>query len=144
MQMIGENGFLGVTATVNIDFDIKTPAEGSMKRGLRKVAAATVSALVMVFSLGLSAQPSAAADPAVINRGDAVVTGFSGTKTDKVVPPTVHPLDRTFIDVAGSAAQVFDLSKLGVGPRGQLADSPSKLQIKAAETGQAPMHRTRI
>ncbi len=124
------------TTQDDLHFPIKTLAENFMDRGLRKVAVAAFSALVVVCTLGFLARPSAAADPAIINRGDAVFTGFSGTKTDKVVPPNVHPLDRTFIDVNGPAAQVFDLSKLGVGPRGQLADTPSKLQIKAADTGQ--------
>lgn len=77
-----------------------------------------------------------AADNQIIKRGDAVVTGFSGTQTEKDVPPEIHPLDRTFIDLEGPAAQIFDLSVLGTAPRGQLSDVASKFKIRAAETGQ--------
>ncbi len=85
---------------------------------------------------GFACPPLSAADAGIIKRGDAVVTGFSGTKTDKDVPKDVHPLDRTFIDLGGSSAQVFDLTVLGTAPRGQLSEVPSKLQIKASDTGQ--------
>lgn len=78
----------------------------------------------------------AAAQNTVIVPGDAVVTGFSGTKTEKDVPKTVHPLDRTFIDLDGITVRVVDLSTLGTPPDGQLADVPNKLEIKARDTGQ--------
>ena len=85
---------------------------------------------------GLAIAPAQAADASIFKRGDAVVTGFSGVKTDKEVPADVHPLDRTFIDLDGPSAQVFDLTVLGSAPRGQLSDVPSKLQIKARDVGQ--------
>jgi Domain of unknown function DUF11 len=105
-----------------------------MKRAFFRVAAATFSALTVVLALG--AGFARADEAAIIKRGDAVVTGFSGTKTDKDVPADVHPLDRTFIDLGGASAQVFDLSELGTGPRGQVSDVPFKLLIKAADVGQ--------
>jgi hypothetical protein len=110
------------------------PAGYFMKRAFFQVAAATFGALVVVFTSVL--EPAHADDAVIIRRGDAVVTGYSGTKTDKDVPADVHPLDRTFIDLGGTSAQVFDLSVLGTGPRGQVSDVPSKLQIKAADVGQ--------
>ena len=108
---------------------------GTFWRSLR-VAAATCAAVAfaMIATFGVSA--ASAADAGIMKRGDAAVTGFSGTVTDKDVPKTVHPLDRTFIDLNGSAAQVFDLSVMGTAPRGQLSDVLSKLKIKARDTGQ--------
>ena len=92
--------------------------------------------LTLISGFSFSVAPAHATEAGIIKRGDAVVTGFSGTKTDKDVPADVHPLDRTFINLGGSSAQIFDLSVLGTGPRGQVADVPSKLQIKAADVGQ--------
>jgi hypothetical protein len=89
-----------------------------------------------IFGSAAGLPAHAADDDGIIKRGDAVVTGFSGTKADKVVPADVHPLDRTFIDIDGASAQVFDLSVLGGRPSGQLSEVPSKLQIKARDTGQ--------
>ena len=114
-------------------------AGNCMKRAYFRVAGATICALIVGFGADLApawANETRADEAAVIKRGDAVVTGFSGTKTDKDVPATVHPLDRTFIDLEGSSAQIFDLSVLGSGPRGQVADVPPKLQIKGKDVGQ--------
>ncbi len=104
--------------------------------GLRVAAAVTALAVLTVFSGELVIAGSAAAETGIVKRGDAAVTGFSGTKAEKDIPADVHPLDRTFINPDGHAVQIFDLSVLGTGPRGQVSDALSKLQIKAAETGQ--------
>ncbi len=121
---------------VTTDFFMAQRTTGlPMPRKLFRVAAASVSAWMCILTAIISAAP-ASAQSAIIKRGDAVVTGFSGTKTDKDVPPDVHPLDRTFIDLAGTSLEIFDLTQLGTGPRGQLSDVASKLKIKAAETGQ--------
>ena len=106
-----------------------------MKRNGLGPAAAVLSIVICALAAVFAVQPAFAQQP-VITRGDAVVTGFSGTKTDKDVPVDVHPLDRTFIDLDGASAQVFDLSTLGTAPRGQMSDVAAKLKIKAAETGQ--------
>lgn len=100
---------------------------------------AIVSAVALSFGIALDSQPAAAQQPViapVIAKGDAVVTGFSGSKTAAEVPADVHPLDKTYIDLDGASAQVFDLSALGTAPRGQVSDVIAKLKIKAAETGQ--------
>ena len=133
---------------VTADFSSKGPRDRSSRvRDCFMVACPTAArsvaktAFTLAISLSLSlaileGRAAHAADGHIIKRGDAVVTGFSGTKTEKDVPPDVHPLDRTFIDPNGSAAQIFDLSVLGTAPRGQLSDVPSILKIKAGETGQ--------
>ena len=78
----------------------------------------------------------AGAPASLIDRGDAVVTGFSGAKIEGDIPADVHPLDRTFINLDGFSAQIFDLTDLGTAPRGQLSDAPPKAQIKARDIGQ--------
>lgn len=84
----------------------------------------------------LAASAHAQGTSAIIEKGDAVVTGFSGVKIKEPVPETVHPLDRTSIDLDGTSAEVLDLTTLGTAPRGQVSDTVAKLKIKARETGQ--------
>lgn len=97
----------------------------------------TVTALALLSLAPLMSPASAvAADTGVLKRGDAAVTGFSGTRTEADVPQDVHPLDRTFIDLDGAAMRIFDLSQLGTAPRGQLSDVAPKLEIKARDAGQ--------
>ena len=75
------------------------------------------AALVGIASIAaLPLKAAAAEGTAIITRGDAAVTAFSGTKEFGPVPPDLHPLDRTFIDSNGPVLQVFDLSKLGGPP----------------------------
>ncbi|PPC79758.1 MAG: hypothetical protein CTY39_12220 [Hyphomicrobium sp.] len=99
----------------------------------RRVASAALASVVA--ALLILANP-VMADDALIAPGDGVVTGFSGTKVEADVPVDVHPLDQTFIDLDGAAAQIFDLNVLGTTARGQLSDVASKLQIKARDSGQ--------
>ncbi len=90
---------------------------------------------VVFTALGLTASVANAQDRSVIQRGDAVVTSFAGTVTPANPPADVHPLDQTFIDLKGLTAQIFDLSNLGGGPNGQLADAPVKFKATAAQIG---------
>ena len=91
------------------------------------------SASLRSFSLPLSAR---AQDTAIMTRGDAAVTAFSGARQLGEVPPDLHPLDLTFIDVNGATLQVFDLTALGGPPDGQVANAPIKFQATAGEIGQ--------
>ena len=61
---------------------------------------------------------ASAQDTAIMTRGDAAVTAFSGARQIGEVPPDLHPLDLTFIDVNGATLQVFDLTELGGAPDG--------------------------
>lgn len=75
-------------------------------------------------------------DPAVVRRGDAVVTGFAGTlPPGPDLPADIHPLDRTTIDLEGVSVRIFDLTQLGGGPTGQLSDAPVKFVLKARDVG---------
>ncbi|KAB2910850.1 MAG: hypothetical protein K8F92_19005 [Hyphomicrobium sp.] len=94
------------------------------------------AALVGIASIAAVPLEAAAEDTAIITRGDAAVTAFSGAKEFGPVPPDLHPLDRTFIDPNGAVLQVFDLSKLGGPPTGQVADAPVMFKATAGEIGQ--------
>ncbi|HSD91983.1 MAG TPA: hypothetical protein VLB11_03040 [Methyloceanibacter sp.] len=94
---------------------------------------AALYALVSIFVL----IPAASAqDTAIMRRGDAAVTAFSGAKQVGEVPPGLHPADVTFINPNGSALQVFDLTTLGGAPAGQVANAPIKFRVTAGEIGQ--------
>ena len=75
-----------------------------------------------------------AQDNTVFARGDAVVTGFSGTKS---ADPSAagNPLDETFIDLEGASARIFRLEPAAPAS-GQLITPPSVLQVKARDAGQ--------
>ncbi|WP_119272768.1 DUF11 domain-containing protein [Taklimakanibacter deserti] len=76
-----------------------------------------------------------AQDNAVFTRGDAVVTGFSGTKPADPPPASGNPIDETFIDLDGASARIMRLAP-GAPPAGQLITAPSVLQVKARDAGQ--------
>lgn len=88
--------------------------------------------LLAAALLAAPAGHSARAEGA-LNRGDAVVTGFSGTKV--AVPSAEDPIDETFIDVDGPAMKVLPL-EAGAPPAGQLLSPPSRLDVKARDVGQ--------
>lgn len=80
-----------------------------------------------------AAYPALAESQPVLKRGDAIVTGFSGTKA--TAPAGAEALDETFIQLDGSAMQLMPLQADGP-PAGQLLPSSPGLRIKAAEIGQ--------
>jgi hypothetical protein len=51
--------------------------------------------------IAIATSEAKAQDNRILERGDAVVTGFSGT--------TGNPLDQTFIDLDGASARVLRL-----------------------------------
>ncbi len=94
-----------------------------------------VATLVIVACAFLQVAANAA-DTAIIHRGDAAVTTFSGAKVWGKVPEGVHPLDRTFIDTGGAVLRVFDLTKLAGPPAGQVANGPAVFRVTAGDVGQ--------
>ena len=68
------------------------------------------AALLAVASFVFLPLAASAQETAIIHRGDAAVTAFSGAQVGEV-PPDVHPLDVTFIDTSGAVLQVFDLTQ---------------------------------
>lgn len=110
-------------------------AEIMLTRTKRLQTVRLVGAALCGLYLAASAITPLAAEP-VMQAGDAAVTAFSGTTTEANVPADVHPLDRTFIDESRSSLKIFDLSRLGTGPRGLLADAPVRHQVPARDIGQ--------
>lgn len=92
----------------------------------------SIAKLLAAVLIGSVAAHSAYAEGA-LNRGDAVVTGFSGVKVDH--PSVDDPMDGTFIDVDGPAMKVLPL-EAGAPPTGQLLGNPSRLDVKARDVGQ--------
>jgi hypothetical protein len=91
--------------------------------------------LVAAGLLGLLCGGAAAQD-AILKKGDAAVTGFGGVAVERPVPDDVHPLDRTFLDPDGKTLRIFDLSTLGTAPRGQLSEVPERFSVTARDIGQ--------
>ena len=92
-----------------------------------------------LLTLGLNFCDSMAAkaeDTAILRRGDAAVTAFSGTKQIGDVPPGLTPVDVTFIDLDGATLQIFDVAAPGAAPEGQVLDAPVKFKATAGEIGQ--------
>jgi uncharacterized repeat protein (TIGR01451 family) len=96
-------------------------------------AGAAFFCIAAIFSLPFKAD---AQDTAIIGRGDAAVTGFSGARQLGDVPSGLQPLDVTFIDVDGAVLQVFDLTQLGGAPAAQVANAPIKFSATSGEIGQ--------
>jgi hypothetical protein len=77
--------------------------------------------------------PAAAQDTAIVQTGNAVVTGFSGF-VSYPAPDAEDPFDYLTINLDGPSAQVVDLSYLGT--QGQLSDALKTFAVPAAQVGQ--------
>jgi uncharacterized repeat protein (TIGR01451 family) len=131
--IIGPNSVLPLTSPLGGSVVMGHCADLEARhRAVRRLCAAVLG-LAAIFSLPLSAR---AQDTAIMTRGDAAVTAFSGARQIGEVPADLHPLDLTFIDVNGATLQVFDLTALGGGADGQVANAPIKFKATAGEIGQ--------
>ena len=101
----------------------------SRDQRLRLIAGAALLLLTPFAALPVKAQ-----DSGIFRRGDAVVTGFSGTRQPDP-SPAGDPLDETFIDLDGASAQIFKLEP-GAPPSAQLIFAPPTLEVKARDVGQ--------
>ncbi len=73
----------------------------------------------------------------IINPGDAVVTGFSGTTVpEEDLLPAVFEIDETFIDLNGPVAQVVSVASGNGPPSGQLIGAPKLFSVSAGQVGQ--------
>lgn len=72
----------------------------------------------------------------VVANGNAVVTGFSGAQPPAMIAPGVDPADKTFIDLQGPSARVFDLQAPGAPPQAQLLTAPKPFTVTAGQVGQ--------
>src|SRR5262245_36773030 len=87
--------------------------------------------LLCLVLIVLGASEAKAQDERIFTRGNAVVTGFSGTKS----AISGNPVDQTFIDPDGGSARILRLEP-GAPPSGQLITAPSSFQVKARDVGQ--------
>ncbi|MFA6139734.1 MAG: hypothetical protein WC684_03345 [Hyphomicrobium sp.] len=94
-----------------------------------------LSAALLSLIAITAAVPALGAE-AIVKRGDAAVTGFSGAKVWGKVPKDVSPTDVTYLDTGGAVLRVFDLEKLGGPPTGALANAPSTYEATAGDIGQ--------
>ncbi len=86
-------------------------------------------------ALGLTGL-SAEAQSAVFEKGDTVVTGFSGVMVPDVeFAPGTSPLDKVLIDPKGVSAEILRLTPVEP-PHGQLLADPPVLQVQAKDVGQ--------
>ena len=77
----------------------------------------------------------------VLGPGDAVITGFSGSKAAAVpttpsADPSADPLDTLTIDLEGPSAKIVRIGVPGAPPQGQLIAAPSTLRVLAKDVGQ--------
>ena len=96
-----------------------------------------LAALLLVQTGSLCAQP--ADRPSIMNLGDAVMTGFSGTiiaepKTPR--PPNKSAIDFTFINPDGPAARVVNIGRPGYPWDGRLLTAPKTFNVFAKDSGQ--------
>src|SRR4029450_10467371 len=87
--------------------------------------------LLCLVLVAFATSEAKAQDNRVFARGDAVVTGFSGTKS----AVSGNPVDQTFIDLDGASARILKLEP-GAPAAGQLINAPPVLQVKARDVGQ--------
>lgn len=91
--------------------------------------------LLLVLVTAFAASAANAQDSSIFTRGEAVVTGFSGTKAADPPPASGDPLDETFIDLDGPSAQILKLEP-GTPPMGELITAPAVLSLRARDIGQ--------
>ncbi len=73
---------------------------------------------------------------AILQSGDAVVTGFSGAPQPAQVTPGVDPGDQTFIDPNGPSVRIFNLQATGAPPQAQVLATPNPFTVTAGQVGQ--------
>jgi hypothetical protein len=97
---------------------------------LCRIAAFTLSFVLLQSTALVQAQ-------GVLAPGDAVITGFSGSKaTAAPANANADPLDALYIDLEGPSAKIVRIGVPGAPPQGQLIAAPSTLKVLAKEVGQ--------
>ncbi|MDZ4841031.1 MAG: hypothetical protein SH859_02645 [Hyphomicrobium aestuarii] len=110
-----------------------------MKRAAPRRTSVMIAAAVsaMTAMAGPAYAQTVSPQSQVLDRGDAVVSGFAGiVPSNKPLAPGENPLDHFFIDTEGPAAQILSLRALGAPPQGQHTTAAPRLRVKAADVGQ--------
>ncbi len=95
-----------------------------------------LAAAAMAVAASILTVPTAQAQQPIIAKGNAIVTGFSGTVPRANPAPSADPIDNLFIDLNGASMRLQDISAGGQPPQGQLIASPTTFEAKAGDVGQ--------
>lgn len=98
-----------------------------------------VAAIGSILLAMAGAAAGQAPPPPLISLGDAVVSGFSGTRVPDPAaprPPGKSVADLTVIDPDGAAARILDLSRPGAAWNAAVIAAPSRLDLPAKTVGQ--------
>ncbi|TIL29276.1 MAG: hypothetical protein E5Y85_28865 [Mesorhizobium sp.] len=109
---------------------------GRLRRAMQTASGFPALALATILWLGGAVQ---AQETQIIYPGSMAVTGFSGTvirDPEEGLPPSVDPVDDTFIDTTRATLRVFDVSRLGGRASGQLVFTPPPFEVTAGQIGQ--------
>ena len=105
--------------------------------GIRAVWLRPALAAIALLAAVLPVSTARAQTPAaVLQSGDAVVTGFSGAPQPAQVTPGTDPGDQTFIDPNGPSTRIFNLQAPGAPPQAQVLATPNPFTVTAAQVGQ--------
>ena len=105
--------------------------------GIRGVWLRPALAAIALLAAVLPVSTARAQTPAaVLQSGDAIVTGFSGAPLPAQVAPGTDPGDQTFIDPNGPSARIFNLQAPGAPPQAQVMPAPNPFTVTAAQVGQ--------
>ncbi|MFZ3352141.1 MAG: hypothetical protein WA268_14860 [Xanthobacteraceae bacterium] len=96
----------------------------------------TLAAIALLAAMLPSGLARAQAPRAVLQSGDAVVTGFSGAPQPAQVTQGVDPGDQTFIDPNGPSVRVFNLQAPGAPPQAQILATLNPFTVTAGQVGQ--------
>jgi hypothetical protein len=103
---------------------------------LKRAALAFAAVAFALLAFGGDREEAQAQLAGIVANGNAVVTGFSGAQLPATIAPGVDPGDKTFIDLNGPSARVFDLQAPGAPPQAQLLTTPKPFTATAGQTGQ--------
>ena len=106
----------------------------SLPNGYRLTRGA-IRGLASVFAVAITIGSAVAQQAPMLDKGNAVITGFSGTAASPTSASTGNPIDQQFIDVTGASARIMSIPLPGP-PQGQLIPSTTVLPIKAGDVGQ--------
>ena len=95
-----------------------------------------IAAAVIAVAASVLFTPTANAQTPILHKGNAIITGFSGTAPTAIPTPSADPTDNIFIDLNGASMRLQDISAGGQPPQGQLIASPTVFQARAGDVGQ--------
>ncbi len=115
---------------------VTAPGVASIRRRCRTPALAVALAAAALLTAGAATTAGAQTASGILAPGNAVVTGFSGTRAPPAVPPGANPADLTEIDLSGPSARVIDLQAPGSPPQAQVLTAPKRFTATASQVGQ--------